>query len=141
MHNKNKYTKELKVILDIIDEDIANLSEEEIDSEIKKSGEQPENIVKRMRIAKEEGLNAFKISKLDKAREKRLEIEPSKESITEKISKYSREELIKGFSLFPKAEYAFRDQNKKIDTMDTEDLRALLEGLSLAEELKKTNDD
>ena len=139
--NKNKDNlQELKAILNLIDEDVANLSDEEIDNELCQSGEQLEKVVDKMKIAQQEALNAFKMRKLNEAREKRLSMESLKKSVVEKIYNLSREDLIKSFNMFPKAVYALREQNKNIDAMNTEDLRGLLEDLTIAEELKKVNE-
>lgn len=135
--DKTNYKKELNLLFDELDDSISDLSEQEIDNALEDQGMKPDNVVHKMRQVCKESIATFRKSKLDVAQEKRIAIETQTKSILANIASYTREKLIDELSLIPEAQYALREQNLQMESMEDDDLRALLEDLMLTQAIKK----
>lgn len=138
MEEKKNYIKILTNFCNDIDDNLAELTEEEINQDLIQLGVDPNKIAQDVSDILTNALNSFKINKLDIAKKKRLNTNPKKNEILTKILTFTREALIEQISKYNNADtgYAFREQDLDTDKIDTEDLRVLLEGLILTKQFK-----
>jgi len=138
MEEKKNYIKILTNLYDDIDDNLAKLTEEEIDQDLIQLGVGPNKIAQDVSGILTNALNSFKMNKLDIAKGKRLNLNPNKNELLKKILAFTREALIEEISKYDNTDagYAFREQNLDFDKIDTEDLRAMLEDLTLTKQFK-----